>query len=150
MDKVKKGGNADGRMGGSNGVSGINRSRISANTRAAKFAELKAKYPEKTNTQCRVEAGYTSGKGQVPPAAVPFLQDMRVRIEAAQIEAGFYAVDSLKRLKGIRDKGEDKDSITAIKVAHEITGERMPERIDMSVKQDDALLSMLLGSQVVD
>jgi hypothetical protein len=150
MDKVKMRKNMKGMKLREKSVPGINRRRISANTRAAKFAELKAKYPEKTNTALRLEAGYKSGKGETPAAALPLLQDMRARIEAAQIEAGFFAVDSLKRLKGIRDKGEDKDSITAIKVAHEITGERMPERIDMSVKQDDALLTMLLGSQVVD
>jgi hypothetical protein len=136
-DKVKTGGNMKVVKGGKKAVSGINSARISTNTRAAKFAELKAKYPEKTTTALRLEAGYSSGKGETPAAA---------RIEAAQVEAGFFAVDSLKRLKGIRDKGEDKDSITAIKVAHEITGERMPERIDMSIKQDDDLLSMLLDS----
>jgi len=65
------------------------------------------------------------------------------RIREAQERTGFTAAKVLKRLSAVVDTGRDRDAVAAAKTGTEITGERLPERVDHNITGDDALLSKL-------
>ena len=114
-------------------------------SKAAKYAQLRGLHPEWTDAACREAAGYSPKSHSAIKAAKPFIQDMRQRIEAAQRAAGITAEDNLRVLKRIRDKGEDKDAISSVKVITEITGERMPTEVNVNIRTDEQILAGLLG-----
>ena len=111
------------------------------------YGLLRIRHPGWSKQRCRTEAGYSRATHPERIEGTRLQANLRARIEKAQCEAGLYIEDSLRRLVEIRDTGEDRDSIAAIKLVTEIVGEKMPQGIETNVHADEELLRALLGDE---
>jgi hypothetical protein len=112
------------------------------------YAQLRAEHPDWSKARCKQEAGYSRGTKSDKVENSQGYQDLAARIRKAQAEAGFSAKSCLRRMQTIIDrKGaqHDRDAIAAAKVGTEITGERMPEQVNVNILTDDEILANLIA-----
>jgi hypothetical protein len=116
--------------------------------KASLYLKNRIEHPEWTKERCKNEAGYCKGTkpeiiDKMIAQAITDIPDMAERIRTAQRETGFNAASNLSTLQEIRERGDYRERIAAIKVGTEITGERMPEQIGLQVSGDESVLSRL-------
>lgn len=110
------------------------------------YIAARTAHPEWSKAKCKAAAGYADGVKSDKIEGTQGYQDLSQRIRSAQTSSGFNVQSSLNRLsRVIKRKGSehDKDAIAAIRVGTEITGEKMPELINVSTLTDDEILSRL-------
>ena len=116
--------------------------------RQVRYLEARAAHPEWSVAKCKRAAGFSDRCGGPKiDSRIEGHEDLTRRIRLAQQASGFGVESNLKRLQRVVNRkgaGHDRDAIAAIKVGSDITGERMPEQINVSILSDDEILSKLL------
>lgn len=123
-----------------------------------KYHEIITFSPQLPKTVALVQAGYSTGTKAEAIESTQYFKQLQAehqqvvdslklpidqRIKEAQERTGFTAARVLARMQQILDNGKDRDAAAAGKLGTEITGERLPERIDHNITGDDTLLSKL-------
>ena len=126
---------------------GSNRGGGSA--RARKYTQLRIEHPEWSKAKCKRDAGYSQGTHAAAIERTKDYKDLQRRIEDAQQVSGFNVGRCLRRLAttvGRKGARNDDAATRAIKVGTEITGERRPEQVNVSILTDDEILGKLIDA----